>query len=91
MLISGTALIHSFTIEFSAHGERGQWALTVKAPGHIASECETEEQTPFALLDEMLASAYAACCRRFPEQAPLPKPHVAASKIKGRIASGAKR
>ena len=60
MLINGTALIESHTVAFSIHGKAGEWNLQVKTQGGAASECTTAEATPYALLDEMLASAFDA-------------------------------
>ena len=63
MVISGTALIESYTIAFTISGKPREWNLTIKAPGHQPTECETQEATPFPLFDEMLASAHAQCKR----------------------------
>jgi hypothetical protein len=60
MLLSGTALIGSYTIAFTIHGEPRQWNLMVKTQGGAASECTTAEAAPYSLLDEMLASAFDA-------------------------------
>jgi hypothetical protein len=60
MLLSGTAMIESYTISFSIHGKAEEWSLQVKSQGGAASECTTAEATPYALLDEMLASAFDA-------------------------------
>jgi hypothetical protein len=57
MLLKGEALIGTFTFTFAAHGKRGEWHVTVTAPGGMTSECETQEATPYALLNEMLADA----------------------------------
>jgi hypothetical protein len=60
MLIKGTAPIGSYTLEFSIHGQRNDWKITVTAPGNIVTECETGEATWFPLFSEMLADAHAA-------------------------------
>ena len=58
MLLKGEALISTFTIAYSAHGGAGAWTVSVTAPGNIKSECETEEATPYPLLDQMLNTAF---------------------------------
>jgi hypothetical protein len=68
MVISGTALIESYTIAFTISGKPREWNLTIKAPGHLPTECETEEGSPWALFDEMLVAAYEQC-RRIPASA----------------------
>lgn len=60
MLLKGEALIQSFTFGFSIHGQRNDWKVSVTQPGGIVSECETQEATPYALFNEMLADAYEA-------------------------------
>lgn len=57
MVLRGEALINSFTFSFVAHGKNGEWHVSVSAPGGTTSECETQEATPYALLNEMLADA----------------------------------
>lgn len=72
MLIKGEVLIDIFTIGFSVHGQRGEWTLTVTAPGFpgsITTEDATTEQTWHLLFNEMISDAYSAACRkRFPER-----------------------
>jgi hypothetical protein len=71
MLIKGEALIHSFTLPFSIHGERGGiWKITVSGPGQLHTEGETHEPSPYDLLDRMLSEGFRKCCRTFPNQAP---------------------
>ena len=72
MLIQGSALLHSFTVEFSLHGYDGNWKATVKAPGHLSLEREACDTTPYLLLEEMLAAAFDACRRNFPDRWPKP-------------------
>ena len=82
MLIKGEALIDIFSFQFSIHGQRGDWRLSITAPGFpgsITTEDETSEPTWHSLFNAMLSDAYeAACRRRFPERTAL-------------AASGAKR
>lgn len=52
MLLKGTALVGSYTLEFTIHGERNNWKVSVGA-----SECETQEATWYPLFNEMLADA----------------------------------
>ena len=72
MLIKGEVLIDIFTFGFSVHGQRGEWTLTVTAPGFpgsITTEDATTEQTWHLLFNEMISDAYSAACRRrFPER-----------------------
>jgi len=70
MLLKGEALINTFTIGFAVHGERGEWKASISAPGQIVLERETREASPYRLLEELLAAAFDACCKRFPERAP---------------------
>jgi hypothetical protein len=64
VLLKGEALMASYTIQFAAHGQPGEWVLNVKAPGPLTLERETKDPTPYATLDEMLTEALAACNRR---------------------------
>jgi hypothetical protein len=74
MLISGEALIHSFKLPFSIHGERGGvWKVTVSGPGQLHTEGETQA-SPYELLDTMLSDGFKKCCQLFPNQAPPPPP-----------------
>ena len=57
MVVRGEALIGSFTIAFTIHGQRNDWQVTVTAPGGSVSEYETQEATWFPLFNEMLAAA----------------------------------
>jgi hypothetical protein len=75
----------TFTIGFAVSGDKNNWTISVTGPGNLATECQTQEETGYGLLDEMLSDMFAACCRKFPERAPKPPPPVAASKIKERI------
>jgi hypothetical protein len=74
MLLTGAALIGSLTLDFSIYGEAGNWKLTVKARNNLLIELETFDHSPFALLQEMLDDALAACYVAFPERRPPPKP-----------------
>ena len=69
MLIKGEALIHSFTLPFSIHGQPGNWKVTVSGP-QLRLESETREDTAYSLLDEMLTAGFKKCCQLFPQQAP---------------------
>lgn len=70
MLIKGEVLVGTFTFQFSVHGQRNQWALTLTAPafpGSITTEDQTTEATWYPLFTEMLSDAYEGACRkRFP-------------------------
>lgn len=69
MLIRGEALIDTVTLAFTISGKRGEWAVSVTAPGNIATSDETVEATWYPLFTEMLASAFEnANRRRFPER-----------------------
>jgi hypothetical protein len=70
MLLKGEALIATVTIGFTVHGKSGEWTITTKAPGNITSECETQESTPYPLLDEMISAAFEAVCLKFPGRSP---------------------
>jgi hypothetical protein len=75
MLIHGSALLHSFTVEFSLAGdEAGNWKATIKAPGHLLLEREACDTTPYLLLEEMLAAAFDACRRNYPDRWPKSAP-----------------
>ena len=70
MLLKGEALIQSFTFDFAIHGQRNEWTISITAPGHVVSEAETQDATPYLLFNDMLADAYeAAVRRRFPQRA----------------------
>ena len=61
MVIRGEVLIDIFTFGFSVHGTRGEWALTVTAPGFpgsITTEDATTEATWHSLFNEMIGDAY---------------------------------
>lgn len=47
MLIRGEALMHSFTLEYSAHGEAGLWDVSVKSPGCAPLQRQTYDETPY--------------------------------------------
>ena len=73
MVIRGEVQIDVFTFSFTIHGKRGDWKLTITAPGFpfgsITTEDETKEPTWFAPFNEMVSDAYSAACRkRFPER-----------------------
>lgn len=63
MLLKGEALMGTFTISFAISGKPKEWNISVKAPGQLPTECETEEGSPWALFDEMLVAAYEQCRR----------------------------
>lgn len=72
MLIKGEALISTVTLGFAVSGERGNWKVSISAPGSVTKENETTERTWFPLFTEMLSDAYeTAQRRRFPERAPM--------------------
>jgi hypothetical protein len=71
MLLRGEALVSSFTLGFSVFGERGDWKVSVSGPSGISSENETQEESPYDLLDSMLTATFETCCRRFPQRAPV--------------------
>jgi hypothetical protein len=58
MLIRGEALINTVTLAFTISGERGDWKVSMTAPGATATEDETAEATWYLLLNEMLLAAY---------------------------------
>ena len=70
MVIRGEVQIDVFTFGFTVHGSRGDWKLTITAPGFpatVTTEDETTEPTWYPLFNEMLASSYESACRqRFP-------------------------
>ncbi|MGA7153784.1 MAG: hypothetical protein WBY84_20650 [Pseudolabrys sp.] len=67
MLIRGEALIDTITLAFTISGKRGEWSVSITAPGGVVTSDETTERTWFPLFTEMLASSYEnACRRRFP-------------------------
>jgi hypothetical protein len=64
MLLKGEALIGNVTLIFAIHGEKNKWTVEVKGPGNLATECETQEETGYGLLDEMLADMLDAVERK---------------------------
>jgi hypothetical protein len=74
LLIHGSALLHSFTVEFSLAGDDSGWKATVKAPGHLLLEREAYDTSPYVLLEEMLAVAFDSCRRNFPDRWPKSAP-----------------
>ncbi|MGA7209624.1 MAG: hypothetical protein WBV76_14780 [Pseudolabrys sp.] len=67
MLIRGEALIDTITLAFTISGKRGEWSVSITAPGGVVTSDETTEKTWYPLLTEMLAAAHdAAIKRRFP-------------------------
>ena len=58
MLIRGEALIETITLAFTISGKRGEWAVSITAPGGVVTSDETTERTWFPLFTEMLASSY---------------------------------
>ena len=68
MVIRGEVQIDVFTFSFTIHGSRGDWKLTISAPGFpfgsVTTEQETKEPTWFPAFNGMLSDAYAAACRR---------------------------
>jgi len=90
VLIRGEALMHSFTLEYSAHGEAGLWDVSVKSPGCAPLQRQTYDETPYKLLDQMLTAAFESSCRVFPERAP-PKPRPSPLSLLKRGASSQRR
>jgi hypothetical protein len=67
MLIRGEALIDTITLAFTIGGKRGEWSVSITAPGGVVTSDETTEKTWYPLLTEMLAAAFeSANRRRFP-------------------------
>ena len=68
MVLRGECQIDVFTFGFTIHGSRGDWKLTISAPGFpfggVTTEHETKEPTWFLAFNEMLSDAYSAACRR---------------------------
>ena len=64
MLLKGEALIESYTLGFAVHGKRNEWTVTITLPGGIVDERETDEASPYILLNEMLTDGYQAACRQ---------------------------
>jgi hypothetical protein len=58
MVIKGQMLRGSLTIDFSVHGERNHWTVSILAPTTVRAERETSEFRPYLLLDEMLNDAF---------------------------------
>ena len=72
MLIKGEALISTVTLNFSVHGKRNEWTVSVSAPEGASWTDETVERHWAKLLDELLVAAHDAVIRkRFPERAAL--------------------
>ena len=70
MVLKGEALIDSFTLSYAIHGKPREWTVNVSTVGNIASECQTEEESPWPLLMEMLADGVSAIIQKFPGRAP---------------------
>ena len=71
MVIRGEVQIDVFTFSFTIHGSRGDWKLSITAPGvpfgSVTTEQEINEPTWFQAFNEMLSDAYEGACRqRFP-------------------------
>ena len=63
MLIRGEGLIDTVTLAFTISRKRGEWKVSVTAPG-TATEDETVEATWYLLLNEMLLAAYETVRRK---------------------------
>ena len=70
MLITGEALIQTLTLNFAVHGERNNWRVNVSGPGHIQNDAETQDSTPYNLLDAMLLTTFSEVAHRFPDRVP---------------------
>ena len=70
MILRGEALVATFTINFTLSGDEDRWKVAVDANGVLPLEKETADN-PYLLLQAMIAAAFAACCKRFPERAPV--------------------
>ena len=67
MLLKFEALIGTVTLTGTVSGKRGEWAVTITAPGGHTKTDETTERTWFPLFSEMLTAASEdAIKRRFP-------------------------
>lgn len=69
MLLKFEALIGTITLTGSVSGKRGEWCVSITAPGGVVTSDETTERTWFPLFSEMLSAAFEnANRRRFPER-----------------------
>ena len=69
MFLKFEALVGTVTLTGTVSGQRGEWAVSITAPGSITTSDETTERTWFPLFSEMLAAAAdGANRRRFPER-----------------------
>ena len=64
MLMRGEALIDTVTLAFTISGKRGEWKVSVTAPGATATEDETAEANWYLLLNEMLLATYVTVRRK---------------------------
>ena len=64
MLIRGSALVGTVTIEFTVSGQRGDWKVAMTAPGGVVTEDETTERQWHLLFTEMLSTAVEGTNRR---------------------------
>lgn len=64
MLIKGEALAGTVTVSFTISGNRGEWSVSVTAPGNVTTSDETTERTWYPLFSEMLATAVESANRR---------------------------
>ena len=72
MLIRFEALQDTITLSGTVSGSRGEWKVSISAPGNIVTEDETTGRHWHALFDEMLANAFRNVNRRrVPERTPL--------------------
>jgi hypothetical protein len=72
MFLKFEALVGTITLTGTVSGKRGEWAVTITAPGGITRSDETVEKDWAPLFNEMLAAAHEAAIRqRFPERAAL--------------------
>jgi hypothetical protein len=70
MLIKGEVLISTVTLNFSVHGKRYAWVVSVSGPGGVSKTDETVERHWAPLLDELLVAANDAVLRRRLEATP---------------------
>jgi hypothetical protein len=70
MYIRGEALEGVTTLSFTISGQRGNWTVTVTAPGNIKTEDTTCERSWDKLFREMTTAAFKTANRRrgFPDR-----------------------
>ena len=71
MFLRFEVLDGTITLNGTVSGSRGDWKVSVTAPGGIVTEDETTERYWHALFEEMLVTAFKnASRRRFPTAGP---------------------